>query len=120
MILAQELRIGNWVMIDPSSTPQQVCDVMCDCITTENIRGAHYGLVDAIPLTEEWLSKFGFKIWDRNKWSDLGMNIVLLENGDNFLFLANQRHVNIFYVHQLQNLYFVLTGEELTIKEVKK
>jgi hypothetical protein len=24
---------------------------------------------------------------------------------------------NIMYVHQLQNLYFALTGEELTIKE---
>ena len=25
--------------------------------------------------------------------------------------------VDIMYVHQLQNLYFVLTGEELKIKE---
>jgi hypothetical protein len=118
MISAQELRIGNWVMIDPSSIPQQVCDVMCDCVTTDNTRGAHYGLVDAIPLTEEWLLKFRF--------DDLGTygygrgNFHICLHGNEFYFPINNRKVFIKYVHQLQNLYFALTGEELIIKEAKK
>jgi hypothetical protein len=116
---ANELRIGNWVMIDPSSIPQQVCDVMCDCVTTENTRGAHYGLVDAIPLTEEWLLKFGFeKTMSWTYVKDLVGNLKLVyylgEKGWSIGFKSYSDFPNLKYVHQLQNLYFALTGEELT------
>jgi hypothetical protein len=116
-MIANELRIGNLIKFSEDGTIFTVGSIEERGFTVQNdeettwIEAEEF---EPIPLTEEWLLKFGFKIWDRNKWSDLGMNIVLLENGDNFLFLANQRHVNIFYVHQLQNLYFALTGEELT------
>jgi hypothetical protein len=112
---ANELRIGNLVLIPYNKSNKQE-GFFEATISQIGDFGAYIKPEDYEPilLTEEWLLKFGFKIWDRNKWSDLGMNIVLLENGDNFLFLANQRHVNIFYIHQLQNLYFALTGEELT------
>jgi hypothetical protein len=111
----EELRIGNLVLIPYNKSNKQE-GFFEATISQIGDFGAYIKPEDYEPilLTEEWLLKFGFKIWDRNKWSDLGMNIVLLENGDNFLFLANQRHVNIFYIHQLQNLYFALTGEELT------
>lgn len=78
-----------------------------------------------IPLTEEWLFKFGFQ-------KDLNWKISL----DNFYFLELMRigeeysafhekkpseeyaHklVRVKYVHQLQNLYFALTGEELQLQ----
>ena len=72
--------------------------------------------LNPIPLTEEWLLKFGFK---RFPWGlvkdnllfkdDLKCSYLILQVGNGF-------EVKVKYVHQLQNLYFTLTGEELTIK----
>lgn len=87
-----------------------------------------------IPLTEEWLLKMGFKKepMEYSKNIDLfGGGKKLSFSGD-YLYLVDSEKKNTiptdvitvwnkdvmkqFYVHQLQNLYFSLTGEELTIK----
>jgi len=62
-----------------------------------------------IVLTEEWLLNFGFK------GSDIDDYFIELSNG-NFFKLGSLDPIatNIFYVHQLQNLYFALTGKELS------
>lgn len=69
-----------------------------------------------IPLTEEWLLKFGFEIgYNKTKMLDVYCKDfgILIErsNGGNFYY----KKVYISSVHQLQNLYFALTGEELTL-----
>lgn len=66
---------------------------------------------DSIPLTEEWLMKFGFKKtmeYDRNIFR---LKKFLVVGGNLFYF----QHVQILHVHHLQNLYFALTGIDLTI-----
>ena len=70
-----------------------------------------------IPLTEEWLERLGFKF----KEGDDGPNTWAQRAGDIFVTLSKyhgkfyyQRQVE--YVHQLQNLYFALTGTELVVK----
>ena len=113
MIKANELRVGSlvYVLYQVSTiTSINEFDVEshdCKDIPIEELR--------AIPITEEWLVKLGFVSNGINRcWKD---PIDLIYMGDNsWLYLANQRHVNLFYIHQLQNLYFALTGEELTIK----
>ena len=82
-----------------------------------------------IPLTEEWLVKFGFKeyidfgrhtgIWDLRPLQgfsyDLSDNKVMIMNKGNSQ--SHWLHDNkIEHVHSLQNLYFALTGEELLAK----
>ena len=83
-----------------------------------------YKEVEPIPLTEEWLMRFGFdKVLPRNDkmYYRLNDDFVIEENNvfllgdDAFEMLKLRRKIK--YVHQLQNLYFALTGEELTIKE---
>lgn len=75
--------------------------------------------ITPIPLTEEWLLKFGFKS------TQSGMMFILKDkNGNNFTIESDSisfsarfiidHYCEIKYVHQLQNLYFALTGEELT------
>lgn len=60
-----------------------------------------------IPLTEQWLIDFG--ILNSKNWSWNGYTIEYwVEDGDTACFVASAD-----YVHQLQNLYFALTGEEL-------
>jgi len=84
----------------------------------------YYNDFKPIPLTEEWLLKFGFyqkenssywypkKCWHRYTFGHnrLGHPYCNLEvKGENI------PHATCYYVHQLQNLYHVLTGKDLII-----
>lgn len=125
-----ELRIGNLVLI-----PFSMEGVIIPSIEKQ-VRGiGTFGGIDftepqfpedltipavhcaGIPLTEEWLLKFGFKIfpwgWVKKSTTDIGLRI----SHPHFHFERDGENLQqIKYVHQLQNLYFALTGEELAIK----
>lgn len=90
-----------------------------------------------IPLTEEWLIKFGFlkkesrSMYDnRDEYTFKNTIITLHEMSPNFYLskhckietaFQNEKgvynYLKLEYVHQLQNLYHSLTGQELTINE---
>lgn len=75
--------------------------------------------IKPITLTEEWLLKFGF-----DKVSDIQVECFFIQGElkDFTLHIFDGLYVwiaydlDVKYVHQLQNLYFALTGEELTLK----
>ncbi len=76
--------------------------------------------LEPIPLTEEWLVKFGFEhvgYWYSKDWFMNGLNISIKHQSATI----GDREENVIeypkHVHSLQNLYFALTGEELTIQE---
>lgn len=75
-----------------------------------------------IPLTEEWLLKFGFKKEVECFYIHYDMIecISLKFHFDGWYIEDNDRgFINtkpIKYVHQLQNLYFALTEDELSFK----
>lgn len=66
------------------------------------------GMIEPIPLTEEWLLKFGFKPFVK----DFTKNGIIIHTRKRGYVLRKSVPI-IKYVHQLQNLYFALTGEEL-------
>jgi len=73
--------------------------------------------IDPIPLTEEWLLKFGFV---KHKTTDIYPTFAkqMFNWNDGILYIIGYGFMNhIKHVHQLQNLYFALTGEELVVKE---
>lgn len=77
-----------------------------------------------IPLTEEWLLKFGFELLCRKSTNGFKNTIFSMRNPSWSLMELDKGYGvnfwqgnNLLYVHQLQNLYFALTGEELTIKD---
>jgi hypothetical protein len=82
-------------------------------IPTNDIR------INPIPLTEEWLLKFGFlKLGEGYEfWESSVFNIEFIRNHWHFCYTSNVLCTHIKYLHQLQNLYFALVGEELTIKQ---
>lgn len=74
---------------------------------------------DPTPLTEEWLLKAGFEF----KGKRISKDWFYLWNDDNKIVFAlaemqdeTGTYLEIKYVHQLQNLYFALTGKELEFK----
>lgn len=119
---ANELRIGNWVT------------ATC-CYDDKPIRNIEYSQIDCgfedflepIPLTGEWLLKFGFEKaykdrvfkFNDNFGVDFGISIFFIQHYKNEVHNSFIR-TEIYYVHQLQNLYFALTGEELVIDEEQK
>jgi hypothetical protein len=123
MINENELRIGNSITFDGYDA---------------KITGISEGFYEddkfqPITLNEEWLQMFGFNyeetlIYGKSGW------FKKLEKQDHPTFLFFNNHlqcsilissekstvnhfidINTEYVHQLQNLYFTLTGKELDI-----
>lgn len=109
---ASELRIGNKLQKETGEIFTVLRLDNTDDVLVEEQRGLltlGYNLF-GIPLTEEWLVKFGFKQWgDKYTFGLKGINIHHRKRG----FVLRKSVPIIKYVHQLQNLYFALTGEEL-------
>lgn len=131
-----ELRVGN--LLDNGYGIVQVSSISLDiddeynptigvCKLGEHrneiiVNEAAFGIeVKPIPLTPEWLAKCGF-----NK-----LNAGWINSSGSMCFYDRARDMNGYYtmdygtrnyvarfknVHQLQNLFFALTGEELNVK----
>lgn len=113
MISVNELRIGNFIL--NSNSKIEIVETLRDGLINSYDIGDEEtcgeGCYNPIPLTEEWLVKFGFTGWDLGYYTllmDSGAFAILTEDGMTII------SRNIKHVHQLQNLYFALTGEELT------
>lgn len=107
MINFKELRIGNW--IDEQGQELQV----------GMINSSLFDSSEPILITAEWLLKFGFvkdgKVCSL-KMPDYDATIQLWDrNGDMSICRSGiaAYHFPCKYVHQLQNIYYALTGEEL-------
>jgi len=79
------------------------------------------GDIKPIPLAEDWLIKFGFKKVQEDKYGCHYENeecwIYLNHGGFDLELITDDERFNLLrtykYVHQLQNLYFAITGKEL-------
>jgi len=119
MIKANELRIGNKV------------DYYGNIVTINSINDTDVGFSDYIPIdyplfddinpvpiTKDWLVRFGFED-DGPEWYWLNANDKLTSIGYSYNIKRQvidfcEIEITIKYIHQLQNLYFALTGEELS------
>jgi hypothetical protein len=112
LIAANELRIGNLYNdngVFKKASPS----------TIEEVWNAPRSWCKPIPLTDEWLLRFGLDYTSEKDYYYLTFTIkdLLFETSSSIegftynLSFGNQ--INIQHVHQLQNLYFCLCGEEL-------
>ena len=141
---ASELRIGNYVNVPNYEQCPFRIDAFEHC-SEKFIKVAQevklngfevhpitwYGdNLQPIPLTEEWLLKFGFHLRDGFS-NTFQLNVekhqydcatITYSEKEGLLRFSNGQQKgttlipHIKYVHQLQNLYFALIGEELTLK----
>ena len=136
---AKDLRVGNIVHSKAETVLMISGWVLYEMTTIENINEETF--LKPIPLTKEWLLKLGFTnyVWCENsafiklecgkslylrfysdKWSCRKADIGKDEKG---FYIKNTTKNTVLeagklkHVHQLQNLFFALTSEELTIKD---
>jgi len=141
-MVASELRIGNlvnrkYLNPNPRNTgyeyePAEItlirensCNIKLKDGNKLDIAFKH-GSISPIAITERWLLDFDFEKEFNNtnsRWeyfiSRHGSNVIIEPFNSQWIFIWELNFVGrpIDSVHQLQNLYFALTGQELTIKD---
>lgn len=120
LVHVSKIMIGNYYLNDKNIP----CVFTYDLYETYLFEG-----VKPIPLDEEWLIKFGFEQFKEYKYGNsyikksfyfdleclmLGRFYPNEKNSEKYSMAPSS--ITIEFVHQLQNLYFALTGNELTIK----
>lgn len=132
MIDPKELRIGNLVQSPTHNLaiatvsglqPSSGLIMLVEVLTYD-----YFESIEPIPLTPDWLVKLGGH--PQGGWYGLFASSTVWEEEVSFVFELMPPNVLTIYcndqrlvlntlpsVHQLQNAYYVLTGEELTVKE---
>lgn len=129
----KELRIGNIILADYGGDVglKEIIVFQINesgCVFDEESNELWNETLKGIPITEEWLKIFGFEpfvkdgkeYWRtehhmfinghwRFRFSQKSKELILYIHGDYI------RHIE--FIHELQNVYFSLTNEEIEINE---
>lgn len=118
---AKELKIGNKIFIlgqiitveQIVSDPEKIINGLGVIYNNGEYWAQIATLGFPLPLTENWLLKFGF---ERFPWGYVKDGILIRCNKDKFwIELGNGKIINLSYVHTIQN-FFSLIEKELEIK----
>lgn len=113
MIQSNELRIGNLVYEEAYQGKEMKVIAISLLINPPNSEQFMYPIL----LTEEWLLRFGYIKGAGVRWAGKG-TFDLFEYRNEFTYkVSDGVELIIKTVHQLQNLFYALTGDELVIKE---
>jgi hypothetical protein len=107
---ANEIRIGNLV----EATNDDV--VFPYVITAQEIVFYHSDpkRFNPIPLGKEWFDKIKWELEKGEFYYFLDNNYFSINTSGQVYYMGDYTAVNVEYLHDLQNLYFAITGEELT------
>ena len=115
---ATELRIGNSIIINGTVIDEIGYSVIMDFyLKQKGIKTDYLNLLtfDPIPLTKEWTDRIPQKQIDALK--NFGVLVIdYLGHRRQFEIAGIGYNVVYDYVHQIQNLFQGLVGEELTFK----
>lgn len=119
---ANELRIGNIISVyGTNGNPKGWSEFEISVWNIETCI-SHPEWFNPSPITEEWLAKLGFdKDADGIMTIEVPKTSMQLGFVDGYMQLARGRapmsnYTHITTVHQLQNLYLALTGDELKLQ----
>ncbi len=136
---SSDLRIGNYVQGTPFSHPRLglnsdgVTEIMAGGIValaeqekrfsgeTPKMEGLIYSyddkpMYEPIPLTEDYLLRLGFeKHNDKGDYWDFEGFKLWMSDETNFYHINSELLINFDFVHQLQNFYYAICGEELKL-----
>lgn len=131
---AEELRIGNYINWEqtthivsglPNFNLVRSYWIKDSIAQTEEEYQGFIEEAKPIPLNEEWLLKLGF-VKEKGMLHGLDKFKLFLPCINKPILTYSQRSISVSngsfslemkYVHQIQNLYYALTGEELTVNK---
>lgn len=129
MIQSNELRIGNIVENIHSKRKVEIFEVLTTRIlikanpilrVTKSISTPLSGY-KGIEITPEVLNKCGLSNHQPSAYWKIGKWFEIYDSEGVFTYdLFRGKKVELHYLHQLQNLYFALSGEELPVDELLK
>lgn len=99
------------------------CQLNENIVSIENPANYKFNDMSPIPSTEQWLLKFGFETDRYTFWKNGNKKIQIGFFKDGFFLiwkgsLQDRFGKKLEYIHQIQNAWFELTGEELTGEEL--
>ena len=125
---AKDFRIGNLInykMVDKFDERKEwleISEIDYDDLRIFGIKNEMNQDYQLIPLTEDWLGKFGFVKIDHHRFkiqpSQFGWYYTYSIHDNAFRMYVEDSVLclnTIFNVHEIQNLYFTLTGAELVV-----
>lgn len=118
---AEELRIGN-ELVNGTVVSLPDGDIIINDGYQDWKQSKMVDRFEPIPLTEDWLLKFGWYKHEliegsfRKEGKPYDQFQISWRKGILNYYISWHQLVPLKHVHQLQNLYFALTGEELEIK----
>ncbi len=113
---ATELRIGNIIECYLGAPISESIESVVCADTFINFDKYPKTTYHPIPLTDEWLIKFGFEDSSSFGVEYYELGKITICQSDCLAYIEDLNGVEIKHVHQLQNLYFALTGEEFTLQ----
>jgi hypothetical protein len=121
MIHAKELRVGNKVYGGDRIKTVDHIDANDDTFGFDEdadtfCLGMNEGYIRPIPLTTDILSKCGFEYNYFDGYTFQHPNGLSFTQPDITKINFRGAWIGCKYLHQLQNLFFALTGQDLTIK----
>jgi len=118
---ASDLRIGNFVK---HKQGQEIIEKVDESWLVSEMTRLIEQTYEPIPITEEWLLKFGFKaIVGKKLWFTIPMTKGIQLDYDNGTFHLSGHGIHITFiasiqhVHTLQNFYFENTAKELRLAD---
>jgi len=125
MIDRRELRAGNWVDTVYNTPYIKIAEIKNHVVCGTNCKGISFPSLKPIPLTEEILLKCGFQIngkYYRSKYIQDSIKLIYDFNQRILYFKYKGEFSPMIQIpraieslHELQNLYHDLTGEELEV-----
>ncbi len=127
MVEATELRLGNIVHPPASKAFAEVTAIRHAKIELDYAEYFREVALEPVPLTEEWLEKFGFTKHGVGYMDDLEQLWITFEDDVPLAYLVMTDSAQPFpllglceHVHTTQNIRYALCKEELTTTEEKK
>jgi hypothetical protein len=126
-----DIDMGIGKVLEIGNEDREFEQIYCEC--EESFEWFFKDNYFGIPLTDEWFIKFGFykdgEYWSKNindykycfMWRDWAKNWAFYQEYTDSPNKQDEGQkypisFDIYFVHQLQNLWFALQHEELTIK----
>jgi len=124
----EQFRYGNLCQ-DQNGNLLKVCKIDDNDVVFTVVDRSKFPLPDGwqaegIPITEDWLQNFGFVKLGSLDFFYIHNDVMNLKISEDLKMIAWYNmaihNVDIGFIHQLQNLFFALTGSELQIQGTEK